>query len=45
MCTVQIKIDEAKMWQIKPNLSTTQSIGEWLQRAVNDLLYDYVSDL
>ena len=45
MCTVQIKIDDAKMRQINPNLTTAQSIGDWLQREVNDLLDDYVSDL
>jgi len=45
MCTVQIKIDDAKMRQINPNLTTTESIGDWLQREVDDLLDDYVSDL
>ena len=45
MCTVQIKIDDAKMRQINPHLTTTESIGDWLQQEVNDLLDDYVSDL
>lgn len=45
MCTVQIKIDDAKMRRINPNLTTAQSIGDWLQREVNDLLDDYVNDL
>ena len=45
MCTVQIKIDDAKMRQINPNLTTTESIGDWLQREVDDLLDDYVSNL
>ena len=45
MSTVQIKIDDAKMRQINPHLTTTESIGDWLQQEVNDLLDDYVSDL
>ena len=45
MCTVQIKIDDAKIRQINPNLTTAQSIGDWLQCEVDDLLDDYVSDL
>lgn len=45
MCTVQIKIDDAKMRKINKNLTTTESIGNWLQREVDDLLDDYVSEL
>ena len=39
------KIDEAKMRQINTNFTTTESIGNWLQQEVDDLLNDYVSDL
>ena len=45
MCTVQIKIDEAKMRRINPGLTTTESIGEWLQNQINELIDDYMSDL
>ena len=45
MSTIQIKIDDAKMRQINPNLTTTESIGDWLQREIDDLLDDYVNDL
>lgn len=35
MCTVSINIDEAKMLQINPGLTSRESIGSWLQHQVD----------
>ena len=35
MCTVSINIDETKMRQINPRLTTRESINRWLQHRVN----------
>ena len=38
MCTVSINIDEARMQQINPLLSSRESISHWLQRQVDLML-------
>lgn len=38
MCTVSINIDEARMQQINPFLTSRESIGNWLQHQVNLML-------
>ena len=44
MCTVTINIDEDKMRRINPELTPRESIGQWLQQRVDELLENYVSD-
>ena len=38
MCTVSINIDEARMQQINPFLTSRESIGNWLQHQVDLML-------
>ena len=42
MCTVSITIDDAIMRRINPNLTSRESIGEWLQQQVNEWLMEMV---
>ena len=41
MCTVSINIDEATMRQINPQLTSRESIGNWLQHQVDLMLEGY----
>ena len=41
MCTVSINIDEARMQQINPLLTSRESISHWLQHQVDLMLEDY----
>lgn len=43
MCTVSINIDEARMQQINPLLSSRESIGCWLQHQVDLMLEEMAS--
>lgn len=38
MCTVNIKVDDAIMQQINPELTTRESISQWLQSQVNMMI-------
>lgn len=38
MCTVSINIDDTVMRRINPALTTSESIGLWLQQRVNEWL-------
>ncbi len=38
MCTVTINIDDATVRRINPNLTTRESISQWLQRQVDELI-------
>lgn len=38
MCTVSINIDDAAVRRINPNLTSRESIVQWLQRQVDDLI-------
>ena len=40
MCTVNIKVDEAIMRRINPSLTTTESIGQWVQHQVNLMIQE-----
>ena len=40
MCTVSINIDDAIVRRINPNLTSRESIGQWLQQQVNDWLME-----
>ena len=42
MCTVSITIDDTIMRRINPNLTSRESIGEWLQQQVNEWLMEMV---
>lgn len=44
MCTVSIKVDEATMRRINPGLTTTESIGQWVQHQVNMLIRELDMD-
>ena len=41
MCTVSINIDEAKMRQIDPRLTSQESINRWLQHQVDLMVEEY----
>ena len=41
MCTVSINIDEARMQQINPLLSSRESISQWLQHQVDLMVEEY----
>lgn len=41
MCTVSIKVDEARVRRIDPALTTNDSISQWLQREVDALIERY----
>lgn len=43
MCTVTINIDDATVRRINPNLTTHESIGQWLQRQVDELIEEMAS--
>jgi len=38
MCTVSINIDDAAVRRIDPNLTSHESIVQWLQRQVDELI-------
>lgn len=38
MCTVTINIDDATVRRINPNLTSRESISQWLQRQVDELI-------
>ena len=38
MCTVSIDIDDTIVRRINPNLTSRESIGQWLQQEVNEWL-------
>ena len=38
MCTVSINIDDAIVRRINPNLTSSESIGQWLQQQVDEWL-------
>ena len=38
MCTVSLNIDETIVRRINPNLTSRESIGQWLQLQVNEWL-------
>ena len=38
MCTVTINVDDATVRRINPDLTTRESIGQWLQDKVNLLI-------
>ena len=40
MCTVSINIDDTMVRRINPNLTSRESIGQWLQRQVDELIAD-----
>lgn len=40
MCTVNIEVSEAIMQKINPALTTKESIGNWLQRIVDQIIDD-----
>ena len=43
MCTVTINIDEARMRQIDPSLTSRESIGKWLQNRVDLMIEEIVA--
>jgi hypothetical protein len=44
MCTVNIKVDDAVMRSINPNLTTRELINKWLQQKVDAMIEDYVNN-
>lgn len=44
MCTVNIKVDDAVMRSINPNLTTREMINKWLQQKVDAMIEDYVNN-
>lgn len=40
MCTVSLNIDETIVRRINPNLTSSDSIGQWLQQQVNEWLLE-----
>lgn len=40
MCTVSIDIDDTIVRRINPNLTSRESIGQWLQQEVNEWLME-----
>ena len=38
MCTVNIKVDDALMRRINPELNTPDRINKWLQNQVDELI-------
>lgn len=40
MCTINIEVSEAMMQKINPALNTKESIGNWLQRLVDQIIDD-----
>ncbi|MBR4651647.1 MAG: hypothetical protein IKO82_07885 [Prevotella sp.] len=45
MCTLSINIDETKVRQINPALTNRESINQWLQLQIDELIEDYSSEL
>jgi len=44
MCTVNIKVDDATMRRINPELTTREMINKWLQQKVDAMIKDYAND-
>lgn len=44
MCTVNIKIDDATLRRIDPNLTNIESISRWLQRHVDIMIDEMAAD-
>ena len=44
MCTVNIKVDDAVMRRINPNLTTRALINKWLQQKVDAMIEDCVNE-
>ena len=42
MCTVSIKVDEATMQLINPGLTSSESIGDWLQHQVDLMMKEMI---
>lgn len=42
MCTVNISIDDAAVRSINPSLTSRESISQWLQRQVDELIANMV---
>ena len=45
MCTVSINIDEARMQQINPLLSSRESISRWLQHQVELMIEEMAREM
>ena len=43
MCTVNIKVDDATMRRINPDLTTREMINKWLQQKVDAMIKDYAN--
>lgn len=43
MCIVNIKVNDATIRRINPNLTDSEKIGQWLQHQVNTMLEEMVS--
>lgn len=43
MCTVNIKVNDATIRRINPNLTDNEKIGQWLQHQVNTMLEEMVA--
>ena len=44
MCTVNIKVDDAVMRRINPDLTTHESISQWLQQKVDDMIEAFANN-
>ena len=44
MCTVNIKVDDATMRRINPELTTRELINNWLQQKVDAMINDCAND-
>jgi hypothetical protein len=44
MCTVNIKLDDATLRRIDPNLTNIESISRWLQRHVDIMIDEMAAD-
>ncbi|MCQ2067706.1 MAG: hypothetical protein MJY68_01205 [Bacteroidaceae bacterium] len=44
MCTVNIKVDDATMRRINPNLTNREMINKWLQQKVDAMIESYSND-
>jgi ribosomal protein S3AE len=44
MCIVNIKVNDATMRRINPNLTDSEKIGQWLQYKVNAMLEEMVAE-